>query len=65
MKNKKRNFSIGLIMAATGVILLGVDKVFVSANSNTSFTQSFTTLTIIALVILLAAGTWLYWISFK
>lgn len=65
MKNKKKNFTIGLIAAAFGVTLLTVDTVFVSANSNSSFTGSFTSLTIIALVILLASATWLYWISFR
>lgn len=51
-------------MSAIGVILLGVDKLFVSADSNISFAKSFTVLTIIGLVFLMAAAIWFYKMSF-
>jgi hypothetical protein len=51
-------------MASVGVILLGVDKLFVSADSNVSFAKSFTVLTILGLVFLMAAAIWFYKMSF-
>ncbi len=65
MKDKKKNFSIGLIMAALGVILLGVDKLLVSANSSSNLFQSFSVVTIIALFVILLAVIWLFWMSFQ
>lgn len=65
MKDKKRGLSIGLIAAAVGVVMLGADKLLISANSSANFFQSFSVVTIIALVILLGAGAWLFWISFQ
>lgn len=61
---KRTNFYVGLGMSAIGVILLGVDKLFVSADSNISFAKSFTVLTIIGLVFLMAAAIWFYKMSF-
>ena len=61
---KRTNVYVGLGMTAIGVILLGVDKLFVSADSNISFAKSFTVLTIIGLVFLMAAAIWLYKFAF-
>lgn len=52
-------------MAAIGVIILGADKIIASANTNTNFFESFSVVTIIALVILLISGIWLFWVSFQ
>lgn len=64
MQNRRKNFTIGLIIAAIGVILLGADKI-VSASSNTSFTQSFSIITVASLIILAIAVVWLFFFSLK
>jgi len=55
---------VGVSLASVGVIMLGVDKLFVSADSNVSFAKSFTVLTILGLVFLMAAAIWFYKMSF-
>jgi len=65
MKDKRKNFSAGLLMAAFGVVLLAIDKLFVSASSSISITESFSIVTFAALIILLIAAIWLFWISFQ
>lgn len=62
--SKRTNLYLGIGMASVGVILLGVDKLFVSADSNVSFAKSFTVLTILGLVFLMAAAIWFYKMSF-
>jgi len=62
--NKRTRFYIGLSLSGLGVILLGADKLFASADANVSFAKSFTVLTIIGLVLLMAAAIWFYKMSF-
>lgn len=60
---KRYKFTIGLIILAVGVLLLGADRLFVSAN-NASFGQSMTVLTIVALFFFLVGAIWLFRTTF-
>jgi hypothetical protein len=64
MKNKKQKLSIGLIIAAICVIVLGSTQL-ISANTNTGVFQSISIITIAALIILFVVGIWLFWVSFQ
>ncbi len=50
---------IGIVLLIIGVILLGADRIFVSADTGT-FGQSMTVVTIIALVFFLAGAIWFF-----
>lgn len=60
---KGQRITIGLIILAIGVILLGADRLFVAAD-NASFGQSMTVLTVIALFFFLVAAIWLFRTTF-
>ena len=63
--SKRNSFLVGTIVAAIGVILLGVDRLFVSANDTADIASIFSIYTIIALVLLAAVAIWFYIISFR
>ncbi len=65
MKKKRQNFIICLSLAFLGIVLLSIDRFTVSADANTSFGQSFTVITIVALFLLLVAAIWFYKMSFE
>jgi len=64
MPKKRRNFVIGLSLTIVGILLLGIDKLTASADSLTHFGQSFSIITIVALVLLMAAAIWFYMMTF-
>jgi protein-S-isoprenylcysteine O-methyltransferase Ste14 len=61
---KGQRITIGLIILAVGVLLLGADRLFVAAD-NASFGQSMTVLTVIALFFFLVAAIWLFRTTFE
>lgn len=62
---KKKSFFVGTIAAAIGIIILGADRIFVSANDTSDIASIFSIYTIIALVILVAVAIWFYVNSFR
>lgn len=56
---KSVKFTIGLVILLVGIILLGADRIFVSAD-NASYGQSLTAITIIALIFFLAGAIWFF-----
>jgi len=52
--------SIGIIILIIGVLTLGVDRIFVSADTGTSWFPPMTVLTIVALVLFLIGAIWLF-----
>jgi len=60
---KARRITIGLIILAIGILLLGVDRLFVAAD-NASYGQSMTVMTVVALLFFLIAAIWLFKTTF-
>jgi hypothetical protein len=60
---KSHRITIGLIILAVGVLLLGADRLFVAAD-NASFGQSMTVVTIVALFFFLVGAIWLFRTTF-
>ena len=56
---KTQKITSGLVIIAIGILVLGTDRIFVSAD-NASYGQSMTYLTIIALLIFLIGSIWLF-----
>jgi len=52
MKNQRTKTSIGLFVAAVGVITLGADRIIASADSNKDYVESFSMATIIGLLLI-------------
>lgn len=61
---KTRRITIGLIILAIGVLLLGADRLFVAAD-NASYGQSMTVVTVVALFFFLIAAIWLFRMTFE
>jgi len=61
---KRKKVTIGLIILAIGVLLLGTDRIFVSAD-NASYGQSMTVLTIVSLFFFLVGAIWLFRTTFE
>ena len=61
---KSRKITIGLSLLIVGVILLGTDRVFVSADTG-SFGSSMSILTIVALIFFLVGSIWLFKVAFE
>lgn len=51
--------TIGIIILLVGVILLGADRIFVSADTG-GYGQSMTVVTIVALVFFLVGAIWFF-----
>jgi hypothetical protein len=64
MSKKRTKVYIGFFTALAGVLVLGIDKIFVSADSSVVYAKSFTVLTIIGVILLMAAAIWLYKFAF-
>lgn len=62
---KKRQFTVGLISLGIGVILLGADRLFVSADNAGSYGASMTVLTVISLFFFLVGAIYLFRITFE
>jgi len=60
---KSQRITIGFAILAIGVLLLGADRLFVSAD-NASYGQSMTVLTIVSLLFFLIAAIWLFKTTF-
>lgn len=60
---KSQRITIGLVILAIGVLLLGADRLFVSAD-NASYGQSMTVLTIVSLFFFLVGAIWLFRTTF-
>jgi len=60
---KRQRITIGFIILAIGVLLLGADRLFVSAD-NASYGQSMTVLTIVSLFFFLVGAIWLFRTTF-
>ncbi len=60
---KGQRITIGLIILAMGTLILGADRLFVSAD-NANYGQSMTVLTIVALFFFLIAAIWLFRTTF-
>lgn len=60
---KSHRITIGLIILSLGVLILGADRLFVSAD-NASYGQSMTVITLIALLFFLVAAIWLFKTTF-
>lgn len=56
---KTQRITVGLAILAVGILVLGADRIFVSAD-NASYGQSMTYLTIISLIIFLIGAIWLF-----
>lgn len=63
--NKKTQFTVAGIVAVSGVILLAVNRFTASASSLTSYAGNFTVITIIGIVLMVAAALWFYKLSIK
>lgn len=61
---KSHRITIGLIILAIGVLLLGADRIFVSAESAGNFGASMTILTIVSLFFFLVGAIWLFRTTF-
>lgn len=55
MKDKRTNLTVGLILAAAGIAVLGTDRIIASANTTVSYGQTLTWATAIGLVLVVAA----------
>ena len=60
---KSQRITTGLVILAIGVLLLGADRLFVSAD-NASYGQSMTVLTIVSLFFFLVGAIWLFRTTF-
>ncbi|MBM2820439.1 MAG: hypothetical protein HW405_199 [Candidatus Berkelbacteria bacterium] len=60
---KGQKVTIGLAILAIGILILGADRIFVSAD-NASYGQSMTVLTIVALFFFLVGAIWLFRVTF-
>lgn len=61
---KTQRFTIGLAILAVGILVLGADRIFVSASSS-SYGQSMTYVTVAALIIFLVGAIWLFRTMFE
>lgn len=61
---KSHRITIGFAILAIGVILMGADRLFVSAD-NASYGQSMTVLTIVSLFFFLVGAIWLFRTTFE
>lgn len=52
--------SIGIGILVLGILTLGVDRMFISADTGTGYFQSTTVVTVVALVLLLIGAIWLF-----
>lgn len=62
---KNTQFTLAALMAGVGIIVLAVDKFTASADTLTSYSQSFGIVTIVGLVLTVAAAIWFYFLSFR
>ncbi len=62
--SRRNRITIGFIILAIGVLLLGADRLFVSAD-NASYGQSMTVLTIVSLFFFLVGAIWLFRTTFE
>lgn len=60
---KRQKVTIGLVILAIGVVLLGTDRLFVAAD-NASYGQSMTVLTGVSLFFFLVGAIWLFRTTF-
>lgn len=60
---KGQKVTIGFVILAIGVLLLGADRLFVSADT-AGFGQSMTVLTIVSLLFFLVGAIWLFRTTF-
>lgn len=60
---KGQKITIGLAILTVGVLILGTDRIFVSAD-NASYGQSMTVLTIVASFFFLVGAIWLFRTTF-
>ena len=60
---KRQHITIGFIILAIGVLLLGADRLFVSAD-NASYGQSMTVVTVVSLLFFLVGAIWLFRTTF-
>ncbi len=60
---KGQRLTVGLIILAIGVLILGADRLFVSAD-NADYGRSMTVLTIVALFFFLVGAIWLFRTTF-
>jgi len=60
---KSQRITIGFAILAIGVVLIGADRLFVSAD-NASYGQSMTILTIVSLFFFLVGAIWLFMVAF-
>ena len=63
--NKKTQFITAAIVAGAGIILLGVSRLSISASTLVSYGGNFTIITVIALVLMIAAAIWFYILSVR
>ena len=61
---KGHKVTTGIIILVMGILLLGVDRIFVAAD-NASYTQSMTYVTVIALLFFLVGAIWFFWNAFR
>ena len=62
---KNTQFAFAAILAGLGLILLAVDKFSASANTLVSYSQSFSVVTIIGLILTIIAAVWFYFLSIR
>ncbi len=61
---RSRRVIIGIVILVIGILMLGADRLFVSAD-NASYGQSMTILTIVSLFFLLMGAIWLFKSTFE
>lgn len=64
MKKKRTNLVIGLSVLIIAILLLGVDRLFISAD-NASYGQSMTIVTVVALILFLIGAIWVFYTTFE
>ena len=63
--SQRTSLLVGLVIAISGIVVLGADRITASADSTTYFGQSMTLFTIIGLSFLLVAALWLFLVKPK
>lgn len=62
---KSKQFYVAAVIAFFGVVLLSVDRFAASADTLTSYSQNFSIMAVVGLVLMIGAAVWFYILSAK